>query len=224
MNISRYNAFDVNLVNLNEKMSLLCLHVSQKCRTQCRTTSIHRTRLRKIEAMYRSKFGVCSRIIWCPNEYLKVCNWLFFITHVNDTPFAYTHIVVPKLTFIGCQVWICHLRLCFAHWMKSINLIFFYFSLLWISVLKMASADLSWLIIRNNNSYLLKKRDIKKPFSTVRTKLWMDGNNYSRIEHDDFSTTIKISDGSWLQHLFATLKFQLRFRHLKNPIFRFLTN
>ena len=33
------------------------------------------------------------------------------------------------------------------------------------------SADLNWLIIRNNNSYLLKKRDIKKPFSTERNNL-----------------------------------------------------
>lgn len=29
------------------------------------------------------------------------------------------------------------------------------------------SSDLYWMIIRNNNAYLLKKRDIKKPFSTV---------------------------------------------------------
>nr|ABM55579.1 ribosomal protein L28-like protein [Maconellicoccus hirsutus] len=28
------------------------------------------------------------------------------------------------------------------------------------------SADLYWMITRNNNAYLLKKRDIKKPFST----------------------------------------------------------
>ncbi|XKL59700.1 hypothetical protein PGB90_000716 [Kerria lacca] len=28
------------------------------------------------------------------------------------------------------------------------------------------SSDLYWMIIRNNNAYLLKKRDIKKPFST----------------------------------------------------------
>lgn len=31
----------------------------------------------------------------------------------------------------------------------------------------MASPDLNWLIVRNNNAYLLKKRNIKKPFSTV---------------------------------------------------------
>lgn len=33
------------------------------------------------------------------------------------------------------------------------------------------SADLNWLIIRNNNAHLLKKRDVKKPFSTVRSQL-----------------------------------------------------
>lgn len=31
------------------------------------------------------------------------------------------------------------------------------------------SADLYWMISRNNNAYLMKKRDIKKPFSTVST-------------------------------------------------------
>lgn len=29
------------------------------------------------------------------------------------------------------------------------------------------SAHLSWMIIRNNNAFLLKKRNISKPFSTV---------------------------------------------------------
>lgn len=29
------------------------------------------------------------------------------------------------------------------------------------------SSHLNWLIIRNNNAFLLKKRDVKKPFSTV---------------------------------------------------------
>lgn len=31
----------------------------------------------------------------------------------------------------------------------------------------MSSADLNWLIVRGNNSYLLKKDNIAKPFSTV---------------------------------------------------------
>jgi len=35
----------------------------------------------------------------------------------------------------------------------------------------MTSPDLAWLIIRNNNSYLLKKRNVKKPFSTERNNL-----------------------------------------------------
>lgn len=47
------------------------------------------------------------------------------------------------------------------------------------------SADLSWLIIRNNNAHLLKKRNIKKPFSTVRTNS-MHAIATIRIEHDDF--------------------------------------
>jgi len=34
-----------------------------------------------------------------------------------------------------------------------------------------ASPDLNWLIIRNNNAYLLKKRNIKKPFSTESNNL-----------------------------------------------------
>ncbi|XP_031619992.1 60S ribosomal protein L28 [Contarinia nasturtii] len=35
----------------------------------------------------------------------------------------------------------------------------------------MASPDLNWLIVRNNNAYLLKKRNIKKPFSTEASNL-----------------------------------------------------
>lgn len=34
----------------------------------------------------------------------------------------------------------------------------------------MTSADLNWLIIRDNNAFLLKKRNVKKPFSTVSQK------------------------------------------------------
>lgn len=30
------------------------------------------------------------------------------------------------------------------------------------------SSHLNWMIIRDNNAFLLKKRNIKKPFSTVR--------------------------------------------------------
>ncbi|KAL9902133.1 60S ribosomal protein L28 [Glossina fuscipes] len=33
------------------------------------------------------------------------------------------------------------------------------------------SPHLNWLIIRNNNAYLLKKRDVKKPFSTEPNNL-----------------------------------------------------
>lgn len=33
--------------------------------------------------------------------------------------------------------------------------------------LKMASSHLSWLIVRNHNAFLLKQRNIPKPFSTV---------------------------------------------------------
>lgn len=35
-----------------------------------------------------------------------------------------------------------------------------------------SSSHLNWLIIRNNNAFLLKKRDIKKPFSTVSNPKW----------------------------------------------------
>jgi len=35
----------------------------------------------------------------------------------------------------------------------------------------MTSADLNWLIIRNNNAFLLKKRNVKKPFSTEPSNL-----------------------------------------------------
>lgn len=34
------------------------------------------------------------------------------------------------------------------------------------------SAHLSWMIIRNNNAYLLKKRNIPKPFSTVSKSIY----------------------------------------------------
>ena len=31
---------------------------------------------------------------------------------------------------------------------------------------KMVSSDIAWAVIRNNSSFLLKKRGVKKPFST----------------------------------------------------------
>lgn len=39
------------------------------------------------------------------------------------------------------------------------------------------SSHLNWLIIRNNNAFLLKKRDVKKPFSTVSE----DSSQYSLL-------------------------------------------
>ncbi|KAJ9584527.1 hypothetical protein L9F63_021137 [Diploptera punctata] len=42
------------------------------------------------------------------------------------------------------------------------------------------SAHLTWMIIRNNNSYLVKKRDIKKPFSTEPNNL----NNLSSFRYN----------------------------------------
>ena len=48
----------------------------------------------------------------------------------------------------------------------------------------MDSSHLNWLIIRNNNSFLLKKRDIKKPFSTERNNLTnVSSYRYSGIVH-----------------------------------------
>lgn len=42
------------------------------------------------------------------------------------------------------------------------------------------SSHLNWLIIRNNNAFLLKKRDVKKPFSTVS----LDSPNESNYFYD----------------------------------------
>jgi len=36
---------------------------------------------------------------------------------------------------------------------------------------KMVSADIAWAVIRNNSSFLLKKRGVKKPFSTEACNL-----------------------------------------------------
>ncbi|XP_023710420.1 60S ribosomal protein L28 isoform X2 [Cryptotermes secundus] len=43
----------------------------------------------------------------------------------------------------------------------------------------MMSSHLTWMIIRNNNAYLLKKRNIKKPFSTEPNNL----NNLSSYRY-----------------------------------------
>ena len=46
------------------------------------------------------------------------------------------------------------------------------------------SPHLNWLIIRNNNAFLLKKRDIKKPFSTEPNNLTnLSSFRYSGIVH-----------------------------------------
>jgi large subunit ribosomal protein L28e len=41
------------------------------------------------------------------------------------------------------------------------------------------SSHLTWMIVRNNNAYLLKKRNIKKPFSTEPNNL----NNLSSFRY-----------------------------------------
>ncbi|KAJ6642736.1 60S ribosomal protein L28 [Pseudolycoriella hygida] len=47
-----------------------------------------------------------------------------------------------------------------------------------------SSADLNWLIIRNNNAHLLKKTNIKKPFSTERNNLTnVSSFRYSGLVH-----------------------------------------
>ncbi|KAH8302198.1 hypothetical protein KR044_003949 [Drosophila immigrans] len=46
------------------------------------------------------------------------------------------------------------------------------------------SSHLNWLIIRNNNAFLLKKRDVKKPFSTEPNNLTnVSSYRYSGIVH-----------------------------------------
>ncbi|KAH8350084.1 hypothetical protein KR084_012876 [Drosophila pseudotakahashii] len=46
------------------------------------------------------------------------------------------------------------------------------------------SSHLNWLIIRNNNAFLLKKRDVKKPFSTEPNNLAsVSAYRYSGIVH-----------------------------------------
>ncbi|XP_051175142.1 60S ribosomal protein L28 [Leptopilina boulardi] len=45
-------------------------------------------------------------------------------------------------------------------------------------------ADLTWMIIRNNNAFLLKKRTIKKPFSTEPNNLTnLSSYRYSGLIH-----------------------------------------
>ncbi|XP_036335960.1 60S ribosomal protein L28-like [Rhagoletis pomonella] len=46
------------------------------------------------------------------------------------------------------------------------------------------SPHLNWLIVRNNNSFLLKKRDVKKPFSTEASNLTnVSSFRYSGLVH-----------------------------------------
>jgi Ribosomal L28e protein family. len=46
------------------------------------------------------------------------------------------------------------------------------------------SAHLTWMIIRNNNAYLLKKRNVKKPFSTEPNNLTnLSSFRYSGLVH-----------------------------------------
>ncbi|XP_055683984.1 60S ribosomal protein L28 [Lutzomyia longipalpis] len=47
-----------------------------------------------------------------------------------------------------------------------------------------SSSHLNWLIVRNCNAYLLKKRDIPKPFSTERNNLTnLSSFRYSGLVH-----------------------------------------
>jgi hypothetical protein len=46
------------------------------------------------------------------------------------------------------------------------------------------SAHLTWMIIRNNNAYLLKKRNVRKPFSTEPNNLTnLSSFRYSGLIH-----------------------------------------
>ncbi|EDV95565.1 60S ribosomal protein L28 [Drosophila grimshawi] len=46
------------------------------------------------------------------------------------------------------------------------------------------SSHLNWLIIRNNNAFLLKKRDVKRPFSTEPNNLTnVSSFRYSGVVH-----------------------------------------
>lgn len=54
------------------------------------------------------------------------------------------------------------------------------------------SSHLNWMIIRNNNAFLLKKRNIKKPFSTEPNNLTnLSSYRYSGLVH---SKTVGIVD------------------------------
>jgi len=78
------------------------------------------------------------------------------------------------------------------------------------------SAHLTWLIIRNNNAYLLKKRNIKKPFSTEANNLTnLSSFRYSGLIHKKSVGIVPAPDKGFTvvyKKSRATVSLHVRFR------------
>jgi len=79
------------------------------------------------------------------------------------------------------------------------------------------SAHLTWLIIRNNNAYLLKKRNIKKPFSTESNNLTnLSSFRYSGLIHKKSVGVVSAPDNKGFTVVYkksrASVSLHVRFR------------
>jgi len=79
------------------------------------------------------------------------------------------------------------------------------------------SAHLTWLIVRNNNAYLLKKRNIKKPFSTEPNNLTnLSSFRYSGLIHKKSVGIVSAPDNKGFTVVYkksrASVSLHVRFR------------
>ncbi|XP_055376943.1 60S ribosomal protein L28 [Condylostylus longicornis] len=73
------------------------------------------------------------------------------------------------------------------------------------------SSHLNWLIIRNHNSFMLKKRDVKKPFSTEPNNLTnLSSYRYSGLVHKKTIAVVPASDKKGFTVITKKGKYQNR--------------
>ncbi|MEJ1821295.1 60S ribosomal protein L28, partial [Escherichia coli] len=73
------------------------------------------------------------------------------------------------------------------------------------------SADLCWLIIRNNHAYLAKKRNVKKPFSTEPMNLKnVNSPRYNGLIHNKMLGIEPAPGGKGIVLSFKARKYQTK--------------
>jgi large subunit ribosomal protein L28e len=75
------------------------------------------------------------------------------------------------------------------------------------------SAHLTWMIIRNNNSYLVKKRNIKKPFSTEPNNLTnLSSFRYSGLIHKKSVGVVAAADNKGFTVVYKKSRASVSYR------------